>query len=180
MFSISNAIAYENMMVEAKYPKLSSIIKTIGNSRWIDIAGKAQGKWSPQEGEIVLHLLRSIRDASCDPNIYIVTPFVDVQNGLRNLLISSSALDGWINNQHEWVSEHVGTVHTVQGREAEAVIFVLGAPDSTQSGARNWAGKTPNLINVAVTRAKEALYVIGNKELWKTSGYFSELYRRLK
>jgi superfamily I DNA and/or RNA helicase len=29
---------------------------------------------------------------------------------------------------------------------------------------------------VAVTRAKEALYVIGNKELWKDIGVFKELY----
>jgi len=43
-------------------------------------------------------------------------------------------------------------VHTVQGREAEAVIFVLGAPASAQTGARGWAGGRPNLLNVAVTR----------------------------
>ena len=51
--------------------------------------------------------------------------------------------------------ERVGTIHTVQGREAEAVIFVLGAPNADQTGARAWAGKEPNLLNVAVTRAKE-------------------------
>jgi hypothetical protein len=65
------------------------------------------------------------------------------------------------------------------GREAEAVIFVLGAPSPSQTGARGWAGSHPNLLNVAVTRAKEALYVIGNRDLWCGAGLFRELDHRL-
>jgi superfamily I DNA and/or RNA helicase len=73
----------------------------------------------------------------------------------------------------------VFTVHTVQGREAEAVIFVLGAPAPAQTRARGWAGGKPNLPNVAVTRAKEVLYVIGNRALWRDAGLVRELDGRL-
>ena len=180
MFSISNAVAYENLMVQAKQPKPSSIIEAVGNSRWLDVSGRAQGKWCPQEGEIVLQLLRTIRDKGCAPDLYLVTPFVDVQNGLRSLLVSSSILEGWVENPREWVNERVGTVHTVQGREAEAVIFVLGAPEASQRGARVWAGKAPNLLNVAVTRAKEAVYVVGCREAWKDAGFFQALAKLLR
>lgn len=180
MFSISNAIAYENLMVQAKQPKPSSIIEAVGDSRWLDVSSRAQGKWCPQEGDNVLQLLRTIRDKGCAPDLYLVTPFVDVQNGLRSLLVSSSILEGWVENPREWVNEHVGTVHTVQGREAEAVIFVLGAPEASQRGARAWAGKTPNLLNVAVTRAKEAVYVVGSKEAWKDAGVFQALTKILR
>jgi hypothetical protein len=179
MFSISNAIAYEHLMVQAKQSKSSSVVDAIGNSRWLDISGRAQGKWCPQEGDKVLQLLRAIRDSGCAPDIYLVTPFVDIQNGSRSLLLSSSILDGWVENPREWVNERVGTVHTVQGRESEAVIFVLGAPETSQRGARTWAGKTPNLLNVAVTRAKEAVYVVGCKEAWKDAGVFQTLYRMI-
>ena len=179
MFSVSNAIAYENLMVQAKQPKPSSLLDAAGASRWIDISGRAQGKWCPQEGEYVLQLLQSIRNSGCEPDLYLVTPFVDVQNGLRSLLVSSPVLVGWVPNPYAWVNERVGTVHTVQGREAEAVIFVLGAPESAQRGARAWAGKTPNLLNVAVTRAKEAVYVVGNREAWKDAGVFQDLFRML-
>jgi superfamily I DNA and/or RNA helicase len=70
-------------------------------------------------------------------------------------------------------------VHVVQGREAEAVIFVLGASAAQQAGARNWAGGRPNLLNVAVTRAKEVLYVVGNRPLWRESGLVRELDARM-
>jgi hypothetical protein len=177
MFSVSNAVAYENMMVQAKQAEPSSFIEALGSSRWIDIPGEAQGKWSPQEGECVLRLLRSARDGGCKPDLYLVTPFVDVRNGLHSLLASAPVLEGWVDNPGGWIAGHAGTVHTVQGREAEAVIFVLGAPDGSQQGARAWAGKAPNLLNVAVTRAKEAVYVVGSREAWKDAGVFQILSR---
>jgi superfamily I DNA and/or RNA helicase len=90
-------------------------------------------------------------------------------------LRTSGLLDGWVENPYQWVRDRVGTVHTVQGREAEAVFFILGAPDVQQRGARGWAGSRPNLLNVAATRAKEALYVVGNRSLWKTAGVFQSL-----
>jgi superfamily I DNA and/or RNA helicase len=60
------------------------------------------------------------------------------------------------------------------------VIFILGAPRPEQAGARLWAGGTPNLLNVAVTRAKEALYVIGNDKLWREAGLFRTLWSILE
>jgi len=57
-------------------------------------------------------------------------------------------------------------VHTFQGKEAEAVILLLGATSSQQDGARAWATNQVNLLNVAVSRAKQALYVVGNQNAW--------------
>ncbi|GGF86375.1 AAA domain-containing protein [Mameliella alba] len=102
-----------------------------------------------------------------------------VQDNLRSEILKSRVLDGWVDNPNAWVWEHVGTVHTVQGREAGVVFFVLGAQMSSQNGARAWVGGRPNLVNVAVTRAKASLYVIGNRQLWKSAGVFSVLNRYL-
>lgn len=175
MFSVSNTIAYENLMVQAKTAKASAIRDILGLSRWIDVEGRGQEKWCQREGEALLDLLRHLRDREIAPDFYIVTPFVVVQDRMRELLRSSGLLNDWVENPFAWVYERVGTVHTVQGREAEAVFFLLGAPNVEQRGARGWAGGRPNLLNVAVTRAKEAVYVIGNRSLWKGAGVFQSL-----
>ncbi|MXV51517.1 hypothetical protein GS399_11095 [Pedobacter sp. HMF7647] len=179
MFSISNAVAYSNLMVPAKQRAQSKIRDLLGPSRWIDVQGQAVDKWCPEEGEIVIDVLKRLKAASIYPNIYIITPFVIVADNLRRLLIDSRILDSWVDEPFKWPYERIGTVHTVQGREAEAVVFVLGAQMTQQNGARAWAGGRPNLLNVAVTRAKEVVYVVGNKELWKGAGLFKDLSRRL-
>jgi hypothetical protein len=179
MFSISNAIAYNRLMVQAKRSGSSSVRELLGASRWISVKGRAIEKWCPEEGEVVMDILWRLRNAGIAPELYIVTPFVIVADNLRRLIHDSGVLQGWIENGQEWIYERVGTVHTVQGREAEAILFVLGAPQAQQAGARNWAGGRPNLLNVAVTRAKEVLYVIGNRELWQDAGVFNELSSRL-
>lgn len=179
MFSISNAVAYDRLMVNAKVPNVSRVGEILGPSAWIDVRGSAVEKWCPEEGDKVLTLLQRLAEAEVGPNLYIVTPFVIVVDNLRRLVRESSLIVKWTDDPRSWASEHIGTVHTVQGREAEAVIFVLGAPAAHQTGARTWAGGRPNLLNVAVTRAKERLYVIGNRSLWREAGLFRELDARL-
>ena len=65
-------------------------------------------------------------------------------------------------------------MHTMQGKESDVVILVLGGnPD--RPGARRFAIETPNLLNVAVSRAKRRLYVIGNHQKWSAARYFEVL-----
>ena len=175
MFGVSNEIAYENLMVQAKIAKNSPIKAVLGPSKWIDVSGAGQDKWCPAEGDVVLSLLSDLKKSGAKPDLYIVTPFVVVQDRLREAIRRSGLLEGWVENPRSWPYERIGTVHTVQGREAEAVFFVLGAPDAEQKGARNWAGGRPNLLNVAVSRAKECIYVVGNKSLWSKAGVFASL-----
>jgi hypothetical protein len=84
-----------------------------------------------------------------------------------------------VKEREDWVKKRVGTVHTFQGKEAEAVILMLGAGRGARPGSRNWAGSRPNLLNVAATRAKRALYIVGNRQEWQGAGYFAEAAYRL-
>jgi hypothetical protein len=177
MFSISNAIAYSGLMVQAKVPKPSAIRNVLGPSSWIHVEGTGDDKWCAREGEEVLRLLGELARANAPPDLYIITPFVIVSQRLQQLVRDSGVLKDWIpeGDLWSWTSERIGTVHTAQGREADAVILILGAPLPAQTGARNWAGGRPNILNVAVTRAKEVIYVIGNRRLWREAGFFKDL-----
>jgi len=77
----------------------------------------------------------------------------------------------------KWLKDRVGTVHTFQGREADTVVLLLGAPANAQRGAREWAAGTPNILNVAVSRAKHNFYVVGSRKAWSSvglAGYMSQ------
>lgn len=179
MFSLSNEIAYSRLMISAKAKQRSEIRGVLGESRWIHVAGSGEDKWCSQEGDEVVHLLRQLAEARASSDLYVISPFVIVAEGLRRIIRQTGVLQNWVDNEARWINERVGTVHTAQGREAEAVIIVLGAPNPSQTGARNWAGGRPNILNVAVTRAKEVVYVVGNRKLWREAGVFAELDRHL-
>lgn len=179
MFEISNEIAYANLMVQAK-GKPPEELPVFGKSCWFDLQGTpGPDKWCAEEAEKLIELLADLRDSGNSGDIYVITPFVIVQDNLRRVLRKKRILEGWVDNPERWVRERVGTVHTVQGREANIVFFVLGAQDARQHGARTWAGSNPNLINVAVTRAQAYFYVIGNRRLWNSAGFFATLDRHL-
>ncbi|HVG10556.1 MAG TPA: AAA domain-containing protein [Thermoanaerobaculia bacterium] len=162
MFSIANGIAYDGLMVfgtgtRAELPEWSP-------SRWIDIeAGDCEGNWIPEEGRIVLDLMKSLPSTE---SVVCLSPFRHVVFGLRDAL------------RTKFPPVHVGTVHTYQGKEAEAVILVLGG-NLNAEGPLDWAASRPNLLNVAVTRARRRLYVVGNRKRWRSRRFFSELARRL-
>ena len=181
MFSIANKIAYDGLMVFAKSECPSSSVKQVlGSSRWIDIAGSSEDKWCSEEGNEVVGMLLKLAQAHASSDLYVITPFVIVAEGLRGVIRKTGVLQHWVDDESRWIKERVGTVHTAQGRESEAVIIVLGAPNPSQTGARNWAGRTPNILNVAVTRAKEVVYVVGNRKLWREAGVFAYLDRVLE
>ncbi len=179
MFRISNQIAYDGLMVQATPPDRSPIGSVLGESAWFHVEGKQPGHWSPAEGELAARLLTRVLEAGIlAPDIFFITPFRLVRANLRNRLHrvvkEHTSLPAW-----PWVHENVGTIHTFQGKEAEAVVLVLGAPSLQAAGARYWAGSGPNLLNVAVSRAKRRLYVIGNRDRWRDAGVFRTLANHL-
>lgn len=182
MFKISNHVAYDGMMVYGTQSGTSMIGKVLGQSSWINVEGDAIGKWSEIEGKLALNLLRKLLDEGVeDPDIFFITPFRIVAHKLREMIRRDQSIaDRLPGKPWDWTHERVGTVHTFQGKEADTVVVVLGAPLDTSLGARHWAGHPPNLLNVAVTRAKRRLYVIGNREAWKGAGAFSHLAQLLQ
>ena len=174
MFEISNKIAYDGMMINAA-PR-SCEHPLLGRSTWFDVKGKATVRqWVPEQGEVALNLLLKILAVDeIIPDIFIITPFREVRTQFRRIVEFELKKRNFPREIIREVKGRIGTIHTFQGKEAKTVILLLGC-DFSKFGAADWAGEKPNLVNVAVTRAKDHLYVIGDRNLWHNRGYFSDL-----
>ncbi len=167
MFSISNSIAYNNQMV--LFPGLKTDGAESANviqTQWIDV----KSDQSALNKHVILEEIAAIESflntngqAIGRDDVYIISPFKNVA-------------DHCSRHFNSILYPHVkcGTVHTFQGKEAKTVVFVLGT-DQNGGGARKWASQKPNLVNVAVTRAKKNLIIVGNRDLWRQQLYFSTL-----
>ncbi|HVW69196.1 MAG TPA: AAA domain-containing protein, partial [Steroidobacteraceae bacterium] len=178
MFAISNQIAYGGMMIYATSEKPSRLGGILGPSAWFSIAtNDFQGKWSEAEAAAAMGLLLRVLDAGeTEPDLYFISPFRMVATRLAEKIQHHPRIGGALGgNRRKWVRERVGTVHKFQGKEAEAVVLVLGAADPSLGGSRRWAGNSPNLLNVAVSRAQRRLYVVGSRTVWRDAGVFEVL-----
>jgi superfamily I DNA and/or RNA helicase len=123
------------------------------------------------EVNMLREVLADLRDKGgvLAKQIRVISPYRVVAGKSREIF--REAFPGTSNDD---LDQWIGTVHKMQGREADAVILVLGG-DPDKPGSRRFARETPNLLNVAVTRAKRRLYVIGNHGTWGSERYFSAL-----
>jgi hypothetical protein len=130
-------------------------------------AATSQGHFVPAE----LVLLRELLDHALHAGVPLrqiisIAPFKDTADWLRGLVdVYGDTFRG-------------GTIHTAQGQEADVVFLVLGG-DPNKPGAKTWASRTPNLVNVAVSRARRRLYVIGDRTAWSSYPFFDVLSARL-
>ncbi|MQY39570.1 hypothetical protein SRB17_75970 [Streptomyces sp. RB17] len=70
----------------------------------------------------------------------------------------------------------VGTVHTFQSGERDVMVFSLVAGAGMHDCAIGWVHRQLNLWNVAITRARSHLIVVGDMNLWRRwGGVASEL-----
>lgn len=164
MFTISNEISYDGLMVQGMETKSN------GKTGWFNIGGTANDKYVKEQGEFLLRKIKKmmdenpkIEDKKEKDEIYVITPFSNVAFQLSKKLEEIR----FTRKKYGTFGKptNVGTVHTFQGKEAPIVFLVLGA-DKQSSGAAGWAVSEPNIMNVAATRAKNEFYIIGDKELY--------------
>lgn len=156
IFDIINRVFYDGLMLFGTFEK----VVAMRESGWIDVVSQvADEHWIPAEGEALHHLLDEIPEDV--DRIFLITPFKSVEERLNRYRKLRSNID-------------VGTIHKMQGKEADVVILVLGG-DPKKPNAKRLVSAKPNLLNVAVSRAKTRLFIIGNKRDWSSLAYMNEV-----
>lgn len=175
MFSIANRIAYNSSMIFGKNKKsvITNEMKVLGEKQWIHVEGtpSKESHFIKKEAEVLFLKLREVMKLNPDklPKVYIISPFKTVAFELSKLLKQHKSK--WCPQKisdedlSQWVGNHVGTIHAFQGKETDIVFLVLGG-NIDKPGAITWVCNEPNILNVAVTRAKYAFYIIGNEKVW--------------
>ncbi|EJP6471880.1 ATP-binding protein [Clostridium botulinum] len=181
MFSISNKIAYDNKMIYGTIEKDKSLSSK--NSVWIDCGGASNGGKShyiKEQGEVIYNIIKTCINENKLPDLYVISPFTTVVSGLKKRIRKLKDEIDFIDSEtlEEWIKDSIGTVHTFQGKETLTVIICLGV-DEDHEGAANWASSSPNILNVAVTRAKKKVIIVGNKKLWGDKDYFKDALKEI-
>ncbi|MGN4188931.1 DEAD/DEAH box helicase [Burkholderia gladioli] len=181
MFRIANEIAYENKMVFGlKDGAPPADDYDLGNSAWVQVSGKTHGRHVvPAQVELVAQAVMNLyQSRGALPPLYIISPFKLVKRALVESLSDPrtwkrqgiTTLSG--GQLRKWCEASIGTVHTFQGKEERVVWMVLGC-DERGAGAVSWASGKPNILNVALTRAKHRFFVLGDGAIWGDKRYFN-------
>ncbi|WP_347343473.1 AAA domain-containing protein [Streptomyces sp. AV19] len=168
---ISNRYCYAGRLTVMTDPRALRRLDGVDAVQWLDVPGRArqgpQGSWTNQEEAERAHIAveRLLRRMPQGSTIGVVTPF----RAQKELVA------------RRWESDprvRVGTIHTFQGGQQDVMVLSLVAGPDIRPAALNWLCREVNLWNVAVTRARAHLIVLGDHSFWaRQSGFPSTLLR---
>lgn len=179
MFSIANEIAYNGMIYNSTLADNPHLFIQNG---FVQVEGKVSGRhYVPEQGALIRQMIiDEIRQLQDLPDLFVISPFSEIpsilKKELRQPIKQALMVYKQIENNElqKWLDAHIGTVHTFQGKQAAGVILCLGL-DQKSKGAASLASSKPNLLNVALTRAKQLFVTVGDGTIWLRQPYFSKL-----
>lgn len=196
MFSIANRIAYDHKMVSATSAKIVAEIDFLP-SGWLHVEEQASkvsgnGYANRAEAETAMQLIEYLAQnypQMLKGGVFIITPFTSMKREIVSAWkdrLSDVKNHSWMLGAlgersltvklEDFSRNHIGTVHTFQGKEASTVILCTAASAiRKKEGGIKWVNSKPNLLNVAVTRAKAHLFIVGNQRDWASGSLSTEL-----
>ena len=160
IIGFSNRHIYQQRLILSKDPARSAPLPIGSGVHRLHVSGVAEKgprgrSWFNQpEGRKVIDLIERIRGTAgvTDRSLGVVTPFAAQKDWLRDQLdrrqLSSDVL--------------VDSAYGFQGDERDIIIFSPVVANGVTPSACRWVESPPNLINVALTRAREALFVVAD------------------
>lgn len=127
---------------------------------WVDVKGTQVSDTrnvNKDEAAMAISIAKSIAKSNPKVSIGIISPFRHQAEEI-NAAIPEEYNDRIVSD----------TVNKFQGDERDVIIYSLVVTDNSPDSKIRWIDTgVPNLVNVAVTRARSVLYVLGNREYVK-------------
>lgn len=146
---------------------LTEVSEMSGRDRhifWVDADGEAQknpngGSWY-NEAEAELAVKQTEVFAQQELSVGVLTPFAG-----QVALIRKKFVEFYGSDRFREMDVEIGTAHRLQGSERDAIVFSTVLSPGMNPGTARWVENERNLINVAVSRAKQVLAVIGHPQI---------------
>lgn len=166
IIEFSNQEFYEgNLRVATNYSRLKFLESEKNGIRWINIVGSVKrpsvgGAINETEAKAVVKEIDNlINERNYNGSIGVVTPFRAQANLIHKIINDNSTLQSKLMN-HDFL---VDTVHKFQGDERDLMIFSPVVSKNMPEGALGFMRNNGNLFNVAITRARAMLLVVGDQ-----------------
>ncbi|MDE2803071.1 MAG: AAA domain-containing protein [Chloroflexota bacterium] len=172
IIGFSNEHFYEGKLrVATNYTRLHKAARNETAIRWLNLSGRAVrptagGALNDEEAQAVVGELKRLLNQGYRGSIGVVSPFRAQANRIRDML----ERDG--DTAQRLVANDclVDTVHRFQGDERDLMIFSPVVAQGISANALRFLGANGNLFNVAITRARSTLLVVGDKSASSSSG----------
>lgn len=136
--------------------------------QWIDCKGEVfkhptGSRINSVEVEVVNRVFHSVLEKVSGTNLSIgvVTPYSRQQDAIAKKIIESTRNYPEIKDRH---NIRVLTAHKFQGSERDIMIFSLVLAARGNGNSDRWYNIYPQILNVALSRARYLLYIVGDKE----------------
>lgn len=151
-----NILTDENNLISEKYVK-----KRIS---WNDVKGKTVHSKSPyciEEADKVVDQVIELLEKFHQSNLKNVSfGIVTLFRAQMELIIEKIKKIEHLKD----MNITVGTAHRFQGDEKDIIIFSPAISEGVKRNTLNWIHSTNQLLNVAITRAKSGLIIVGDKQ----------------
>jgi len=188
IIDFSNEFFYEGSLRTAtNYSALKTPANEKPGVRWINVSGKtvrpATGSaFNEKEVVAVVAELKRLIKVGYEGSIGVTTPFRKQAEEIKELLEQKEQeLYEILLRKHEFIAD---TVHKFQGDERDLMIFSTVVTNGAPASSLGFLSSTGNLFNVAITRARSVLVIIGDYGFCNVCSVdylkkFSDYYRRL-
>jgi very-short-patch-repair endonuclease len=160
-----------DLRVATKYDQLKSPSRSEPAVRWVDVGGRTRRPGGSAVNDIeaeavVAELRRLLLDQQYQGSVGVVTPFKAQAQSIRDMAYRDSKLADLLNR----AGFESDTADGFQGDEKDVILFSPVAAPGITDGATRFLNRERNRFNVAITRARAALVIVGDRTMARTGG----------